>query len=81
MKTAQQTWGMTMNIEIRKIVVMLTDATDKVFIYTDIPCPFVPAAIPSQPPLTMGFDATYDKGIEYVKTNFGIEPEVINVRR
>lgn len=67
-------------MNIKKATVLLTDATDKVFIYTDMPCPYVVAFLPSQEPLILNFDCTYDTGIEYVKTNFKIEPEVVDVR-
>lgn len=69
-----------MNINIIKATVLLTNATDEVFIKTDLPCPFVIGALPSQPPLDLHFKATYDTGIEYVRKNFKIEPEVINQR-
>lgn len=59
---------------------MLTRMTDEVFLRTDFPCPFVPGAIPSQPPLDLHFKATYDTGVEYVRKNFGLEPEIINSR-
>lgn len=65
---------------IRKAMVLLTDATDKVFLYTDFPCPYVKAFLPSQEPLMVSFDATYNTGIEYVKNNFGLDPEVVNAR-
>jgi hypothetical protein len=69
-----------MDINISKITVQLTNATDKVYVKTDLPCPFVKDAIPSQPPLDFYFDTTRDTGIEYVKKVFGIEPEIINSR-
>jgi len=69
-----------MNIQVTKVTVQLTDATDKVYVRTELPCPFVKGAIPSQPPLDLMFDATYDTGVEYVKKVFGVEPEVINSR-
>jgi hypothetical protein len=67
-------------MNIKKVMVLLTDATDKVFIYTDMPCPYVIAFLPSQEPLILNFDCTADTGIEYVKKNFNIEPEVVEVR-
>lgn len=62
-------------------MVLLTDATDKVFVYTDMPCPYVKAFLPSQEPLVLTFDATYDMGVEYVRNHFAMEPKIVNVRR
>lgn len=67
-------------MKITKAMVLLTSACDKVFLYTDFPCPYVRAFLPSQEPLMVSFDATYDTGIEYVRKNFGIEPEIVNTR-
>lgn len=69
-----------MNINVKKATVLLTDTSDKVFLYTDLPCPYVVVFMRSQEPLTLQFDCTYDKGIEYVRNNFKIEPEVVKVR-
>jgi hypothetical protein len=67
-------------MEIKSITVLLTHGCDKVFVKTDLLCPYVPAFQPEQLPLQLDFDATYDTGIEYVRQVFGIEPEVINGR-
>ena len=67
-------------LAIVKAMVLLTTACDKVFLYTDFPCPYVQAFLPSQQPLMVSFDATYDTGIEYVRKNFNMEPEVVNTR-
>lgn len=67
-------------MNITKILVLLTDSVDKIFIYTDMPCPFDSVAIPGQQPLVLIAEATYDKGVEYVRKNFSIEPEVLNSR-
>lgn len=65
---------------IHKALVLLTDGPDKVFLYSNMPCPYVAAALPCQEPLVLEFSATYNKGEEYVKENFGLEPEVQNCR-
>lgn len=70
-----------MDIKFKKVVVLLTDAADKVLLQTDMPCPFVPEFIPSQPPLDLEFQATRDTGIEYCRKHLGVEPEVVNIRR
>lgn len=64
-----------MNIE--KVTVMLSDGCDIIFVKTDLPCPFVAESEPSQPSLVLKFSATYNTGIDYVRENFGVEPEVI----
>jgi hypothetical protein len=67
-------------LRIDKVFVLLTDGPDKVFLQTDFPCPYVKEFMPEQTPLSISFDTTYDKGVEYVKKNFNIEPEVSNCR-
>jgi len=67
-------------MKFTKATVLLSTAADKVFLETDLPCPYVQAFLPSQPPLTMNFDATYDTGIDYVRKHFNLEPKVINTR-
>jgi hypothetical protein len=67
-------------MEIKSITVLLTHGTDRVFVKTELPCPWVRAFLPEQPPLQLDFDATHDTGIEYVRKVFGVEPEVINGR-
>lgn len=68
-----------MNI-LRATVVLNTNVMDSVILYTDMPCPMPPEALPSQDPLALLFHAPYDKGAEYVRTNFGIEPRIVNSR-
>lgn len=67
-------------MNIKKAEVLLTRGSDKVQLHTDLPCPFVKEALPSQQPLVISFDATYNTGVQYCKDNFGIDPEVIDVR-
>lgn len=66
-------------LNILKATVLLTNGTDKVDLLTDMPCPFVKEAVPSQPPLSVSFDVTCDKGIEYCRS-LGLEPKVIDAR-
>ena len=72
--------GMVEHMKITNAMVLLSTACDKVFLYTNLPCPYVQAFMPNQQPLMVSFDATYDTGIEYVKKNFGIDPEIVNTR-
>lgn len=60
--------------------VLLTNMTDEIYLFTNFPCPFVKESLQSQPNLTLKFQATYDTGAEYVRNQFDIEPEIINLR-
>ena len=60
--------------------VWITDGGDRVFLKTKLPCPFSKEFLPSQPPLEVSFETTYNMGIEYVRKNFNVEPKIINVR-
>lgn len=57
-------------IKIKRIHILLTNATDKVMIFTELSCPFPKEAIPSQQPLILEFETGYDMAIDYVKRNF-----------
>lgn len=63
-----------------KAIVLLTNGTDEVILSTDYPCSFCKEALPSQPNLQLSFHATKDTGAEYVRKNFDIEPEIIDIR-
>lgn len=63
-------------MEVVKISVLLTSGVDKIFIYTNFPCPFIKESGVSQS-LCLSFDATVGTGANYVLETFGIEPEVI----
>ena len=65
------------SIFIKKIVVMLTDGTDRVSLYTNLPNSY---PLESNEDLIMEFRTKTNFGIEYVREHFGREPEVINVR-
>lgn len=60
--------------------VLLTNGPDKVMVGMDYPCPIIPLALPSQPALTVSFDATYDTGADYCRYQLGIEPTIVNCR-
>jgi hypothetical protein len=62
-------------MKILKATVILSRVADQVLIETDLPSPFG-----NKYPLSLRFETTYDKGAEYVRNNFGIEPEVIDTR-
>ena len=64
-------------MEITKIVVMLTDGADIIFVHTNLPSS-MPAV--TNLPLILQCSCQRDKGVEYVRSNFGKEPEVINDR-
>lgn len=63
---------------IKKIEVLLTDSSDKVFVYTDMSSPF-PNWLPNYE-MKMNFECARNYGIQYVHENFKINPEVINTR-
>lgn len=65
---------------ITSAIVLTGRGPDKVSLTTQFPCPFIFAALPSQPALDFMFDATAGTGVEYVRRHFGIEPKVINTR-
>lgn len=72
--------GLTMEdftIHIKKIVVLITDGTDKVSIHTNMPSPYPPEV--SNQDLMIDFDTKKGIGVDYVREHFGIEPEVIDV--
>jgi hypothetical protein len=70
-----------MDIKIKSISIVLTHGTDRVYVKTDLPCPYSLAGQREQAPLQLDFDATYDTGAEYCRKVFGIEPTVINGRK
>ena len=62
-----------MNIQKATIILSSTE-TDKVYLHTNLPspCPNL-----SKQNLTLLFNVEKDKGVEYVKKHFNIEPEVV----
>ncbi len=67
-------------MKITKAIVVLSFGADTILLDTDYPCPFTKLGVPSQPNLTFEFKASYDTGVEYVRNQFGVEPEVISRR-
>ena len=65
-----------MTLNIAKATVLQGVGPDIVYIHTDLPHPFV-AEVSTQP-LTLKFEVLSESGVEYVRNNFGIEPEVLN---
>ncbi len=60
-------------MKITRAMVLIGQGSDRVFLTTDLPSSFT---IYSEP-LVMQFEATAGTGAEYVRINFGIEPEII----
>jgi hypothetical protein len=57
-----------------KAMVLIGQGTDKVFITTD-----KPSAISGYlEPLTLTFEATKGTGEDYVRKNFGLNPEIVD---
>lgn len=73
---------MNHTLKIEKICILLTKGPDQVMVRTTMPCPYVIEAMPSQAPLVLQFECSYDTAIDYVKDNFWpyIPVEVINLR-
>jgi hypothetical protein len=67
-----------MNIEIVKVT-MLSRAhgPDQITLHTKLPSPFPPEV--SDQPLQLDFVATKGMGADYVRENFGMEPEVLEI--
>lgn len=67
-----------MNLSITKAMVIVNSGADEVCLETTAPSPYAEAFDPKQHPLTVTFKATKGTGADYVRENFGIEPEVID---
>lgn len=63
-------------LAVTKITVLTTHGTDLVVVDTTLPTPYPPEV--SDQPLSLKFDVTKGRGVDYVKDNFHIEPEVID---
>ena len=67
-----------MTLKITKVVVLLLpNRTDQVILHTEFPSPF---PLVHNDPMHASFEVQKDKGIEYVRSFFGMEPEVIDAR-
>jgi len=66
------------NIEITgEVTVIVPTGTDEVFLRTNLPSPFSPSVDPN--PVSLQFKTPHNKGEEYVKRVFGINPKIIKV--
>lgn len=63
--------------KVIKVLVLLNDGADDIILSTDLP-PSMPNI--SNQNLIVQFNTQKDTGVEYVRKNFGIEPEVISSR-
>lgn len=69
-----------LNLKIESVTVYLTAGADKIFVKTNLPCPFCEKADPSRAPLELDFQATFDTGVDYCQKVFGITPKVFDIR-
>lgn len=67
--------SITKEITFTKISIINTGGTDKIILQTNLPSPFSMEFDDSD--LSMEFDTTNGKGIEFVKSHFGIFPNLI----
>lgn len=69
-----------MNINIKKIFILVGTGTDKISVHTDMPYPY--NFNPEDQKLELSFSASPRKGLDYVKNNFraGIDVEVVDAR-
>lgn len=70
--------NINLNIEVEKIVVLLTNSTDRISIHTCMPTTY-PNWLPSAK-MVMNIECAKNYGIQYVRDNFDVKPEVINTR-
>lgn len=67
-------------MNIKGALVLLRDyCCDKIFLFTDLPSPYVDKRLEDSPMCLM-FDASPGTGAAYVKKHFGIEPEITDTR-
>ena len=69
---------MELTLTILKAQVLLRVGTDLVFLQVDKPSPF-PLCVDDSP-LHLTFEVLCNHGAEYCKTNFGVDPEIIDTR-
>jgi hypothetical protein len=67
---------MNVTLNVRKVVVLITDATDKIVMHLDMPSSYPITKYES----TATIDAAYDCGVSWCQENLGITPEIINCR-
>ena len=73
-----RTYVLGLGLNIKKISVLINfQFADVVQVYTDMPSPF-----PNYKGcLSFSFQTDQGTGVEYVRDNFGVDPEVINAAR
>ena len=64
-------------MNIKRASVLLTLATDRVMLWTDLPSPLPKV---TQEPLVVTFEAEHNTGVNYVRQIFALEPEVVSIR-
>ncbi|KKN25985.1 hypothetical protein LCGC14_0879230 [marine sediment metagenome] len=67
-----------LKFNISKALVLLTNGTDEVTLYTTLPSPY--SIEITDEPLKISFKTPGGSGVDYVRDNFNMEPEVIDVR-
>jgi len=69
---------MLLNIKVSKITILTRPGnTDYISIFTTLPSSFPPGI--SNDNLIISFEAQKGTGVDYVKNNFNIEPEILNI--
>lgn len=68
----------TLNIK-RIVVFRNTHGTDRIYLYTDLPSPFPPGVADQSPAFQT--DTVRGGGEQYVRDNFGVEPEVVDITK
>ncbi|MEG0869777.1 MAG: hypothetical protein RSD49_08400 [Hafnia sp.] len=63
-------------MQITRIVVMLTESSDRINLSTHLP----QAVWPYKGNQVISFEAARNTGLEYVRRHFDIEPEILDVR-
>ena len=69
---------MELTLTVLKAQVLLRMGTDLVSLQVDKPSPFPPDVDDS--PLHLTFEVVSNHGVEYCRTNFGVDPEIIDTR-
>lgn len=68
-----------LKLTITKAVVVLTNNTDQIMLYTDKPPPFPPEF--SKEPLALFFNTPYNTGVNYCQDHLGLEEIIIKDAR
>ncbi len=68
---------MKIRFDVEKITVLLTNSTDEIRLQTNMPSPF-PNWVNEK--MSLSIKTAHGHGIDYVKSNFNIEPVVIDLK-